>query len=496
MPLLKAEPIYLQMQKIIVAVFLLFIVTSASAQKKWTLQECVQYAMDNNISVKQAGLQSNLASITYKQSNLSQIPSLSLSNSDGYRFGKSQDPSTGILINQNFFSVGLNLQTSAQIFNWYSKKNTILANQWSVEAANAATDKLKNDIGLDVANSYLQILLAREQEKIADVQVKQSRTQLDIVNQQVAAGSLPELNSVEIEAQLANDTSNLITAVGNVTQALYVLKSYMSIDAADSFDIDQPPIDKIPIEPIGELQPEDVYASALANLPQQKMNDYKIRSAEKSVLAAKGILYPSISAFGSLGSNYGYARTPYFTQIPDGYKSSGLVLTDALGNVLGNYDVQEPVFTNGSKQYITTPGFGSQFNDNFGQTIGISINVPIFNGWQSKANYQTAKINVKNLQYQQDLDNQTLKQNIYQAYNAAVVAREKFTSSQKAVESAQKTYDFSTLRYNVGMIGTLELITNQNSLFTAKLQYVLNQFDYIFKMKVLEYYKGQGLKLE
>src|SRR6185312_5176498 len=113
------------MQKIIVAVFLLFIITSASAQKKWTLQECVQYAMDNNISVKQTNLQSDLAAITYKQSKLSKIPAFNFSNSDGYRFGKSQDPSTGILENQNFFSVGLNLQTSAQIFNWFSKKNTI-----------------------------------------------------------------------------------------------------------------------------------------------------------------------------------------------------------------------------------------------------------------------------------------------------------------------------------------------------------------------------------
>jgi outer membrane protein len=100
------------------------------------------------------------------------------------------------------------------------------------------------------------------------------------------------------------------------------------------------------------------------------------------------------------------------------------------------------------------------------------------------------------MQYQEQLDNQTLKQDIYQAYNAAIVARQKFASSSKAVESAQKTYDYTLLRYNVGMIGTLELITNQNNLFTAKLQYVINQFDYIFKMKVLEYYKGQGLKLE
>ncbi len=488
--------LYLQMQKFTTLLFLFFITFTATAQKKWTLQECVQYAMGNNISIKQSGLQAGLSAITYKQSKLSQIPSLNFSNSDGYRFGKSQDPSTGILENQNFFSVGLNLQTSAQIFNWFSKKNTILANQWSLEAAKAATEKLKNDIALSVANSYLQILLSIEQEKIAKVQVEQSRSQLDIVNKQVAAGSLPELNAVEIESQLANDTSNLITAKGNVTQAKYELMSYMNIDAADSFDIDEPPINKIPLEPIGDLQPEDVYASALKNLPQQKMNEFNIKAAEKNMLAAQGALYPSISAFGSLGTNYGYSRTPYYTQIPNGYQPSGLVVTDGLGNILGDYNIEQPVFTNGQKKYITSPSFGTQANDNFGQTIGLSISVPIFNGWQGKANYQRSKNNIQNMEYQKDLDNQTLKQDIYQAYNAAIVAREKFTSSAKAVGSAQKTYDFSLLRYNVGMIGTLELITNQNSLFTAKLQYVSNQFDYVFKMKVLEYYKGQGLKLE
>ena len=484
------------MLKFRILFFLFFITFATSAQKKWTLQECVQYAMDSNISVKQTSLQADLAGITYKQSKLSQIPGANFSNSDGWRFGKSQNPSTGILENQNFFSIGLNLQTSAEIFNWFSKKNSILANQWSLEAAKAATDKLKNDIALTVANSYLQILLAREQEKIAQVQVQQSRTQLDIVNKQVAAGSLPELNAVELEAQLATDTSNSITASGNVTQAKYVLMSYMNLDAGQPFDIDAPPIEKIPLEAIGDLQPENVYASALANLPEQKMNDYNIKAAEKNALAAKGALYPSFSAFGSLGTNYGFSRTPYFTQIPSGYKSTGLVLTDAMGNVLGNYNVQQPVFTNGEKKYITSPGFGTQFNDNFGQTIGISISVPIFNGWQAKANYQRAKINTRNLEYQKDLDNKTLKQNIYQAYNAAIVALAKFTSSAKAAESAQKSYDFTLKRYNVGMLGTLELITNQNSLFTAKLQYVSNQFDYIFKMKVLEFYKGQGLKLE
>ena len=470
-----------------------FLALLAHSQEKWSLQKCVQYAIDNNISIKQTAIQAELSGINYKQSKLSQMPTANFSNSDGYRFGKSQNPSTGILENQNYFTVGLNFQSSVEIFNWFSKKNTILANEWSVEAAKAATDKLKDDISLTVANSYLQVLLTREQQSIADVQVKQSILQLEIINKQVNAGALPELNALELEAQLANDSANLISVTGNVTQAKYVLKSYMNLDAAAPFEIEEPPVDEIPLDPISELQPENVYALALANLPQQKMNDYNLKAAQKNSLAAKGALYPAISAFGSLGTNYGFFRVPTYTQVFSGYSSSGLVVSDGSG---GFIDVQRPVFTQGTKEgYITSDPIGTQFSNNFGQSVGISISVPIFNGWQGKANYQRSKLDIKTLEYQKGLDNQTLKQNIYQAYNAAIVAMEKFTSSLKAVESAQKSYDFASKRYNVGMLGTLELVTNQNNLFRAKLQYVSNQFDYVFKMKVLEFYKGQGLKL-
>ncbi len=473
-------------------IFLCF-ATAAFSQKKWNLQQCVQYAMDNNISIKQSDIQAQLSGITYQQSKLSKIPSLNFSNDDGYRFGKSQNPSTGILENQNYFTVGLNLQSNVQIFNWFSKKNTILANEWLTLAAKASTDKLKDDIALTVANSYLQVLLAREQQNIADVQVKQSLSQLDIVNKQVKAGALPELNAVELEAQLANDSANLISATGNVTQAKFVLKAYMNLDAGEPFEIDEPPVDQIPLDPIGELQPESVYALALANLPQQKLNEFNLKAAQRNALAAKGLLYPTISAFGNLSTNYGYFRSPLYDEVFNGYAPSGLVVRDGSG---GFIDVQKPLYTTGGKKgYITSDPMGTQFSNNFGQAIGVSLSIPIFNAWQGKANFQRAKLNIKTLEYQKELDNQTLKQNIYQAYNSALVAMEKFTSSAKAVESAQKSYDFSTKRYNVGMLSTLEQITNQNNLFRAKLQYVLNQFDYVFKMKVLEFYKGQGIKL-
>ena len=469
------------------------VINLVNAQEKWSLLRCVQYAMDSNISVRQNQVQASLADVNLKQSRLSLYPTANFSNNDGYRFGKSQNPSTGILENQNFFSIGFSFQTSAEIFNFYSKKNTILANQWSALAARATTDKVKNDIALTVANSYLQVLLAKEQETISGIQVQQSLFQFNTVTKQVNAGALPPLNALELESQLSRDSANLIAARGNVEQAKYVLKAYMSLDAARPFEIEEPSADKIPIENIADLQPERVYAMALANLPQQRADQYYIKSALKTAEAAKGALYPSLSAYGSLGSNYGYFKTPVYQQVVTGYISSGLLVKDPNGNTL---DVQRPVVTNGAQSgYFTADAFGKQINNNFGQSIGVTISVPIFNGWSAKAAIQRANLNILNYQLQADLDNQNIKQNIYQAYNAALVALEKFNSSAKAVETAQRSYDFSLKRFNVGMLSTFELTTNQNNLFTAKLQYALNQFDYVFKMKVLEFYKGQGIKL-
>jgi outer membrane protein len=452
-------------------------------QQKWSLLQCVQYALANNISIKQNVIQAELAAIDYKQSKLSKYPNANFSNNDGYRFGKSQ----------NFLSLGVNFQSSVEIFNWYSKRNTILASQWNLEAAKAATEKLNNDIALTVANAYLQILLAREQQNIAAVQVQQSMSQLDIVQKQVKAGALPELNAVELEAQVARDSANYIAARGNVEQAKFVLKAYMNLDAGQPFDITDETADMIPVENIADLQPEDVYASAIANLPQQRLNDFKLKAAQANVRVAKGGLYPTIGAYFSMGTNYGYFRAPIYQQVFSGYIPSGLVVSNGAG---GFTDVQRPVYTNGSKSgYITSSSFGTQLNNNFGQSLGINISVPIFNGWSARANYERSKLNITTLELQKDLDNKTTKQDIYQAYNASVVAMEKFNSSAKSVAAAQKSFDFATKRYNIGMLTTLELITDQNNLFRAKLELVLNQFDYVFKMKVLEFYKGKGLKL-
>jgi len=468
----------------------LFIITgSAKAQEKWGLLKCIEYAMANNISIKQTDLQTKTAELQLRQSKLGQLPSLGFSGGPSYNNGRTQDPTTFSLSTQSYLSANMQLQSSADIFNWFSKKNTIAANEWELQAAKANTDKLKNDIALTVANSYLQILLAMEQEKIARVQLQQSQAQLGNTRKLVDAGALPELNAAELEAQVARDSATVITAKGSVVQNILNLKAFMAIDAATSFEIDTPPVDKIPVEKIADLQPESVYALAMANMPQQRFNEFKIKSAEKTSAAARGGLYPTISVFGSLGSRYANAfNVPVYQRI---VAPTGL-LADAGGGVF--YDVLGPQITQIKIGTQNSDPFFTQLNRNFSQSVGLNINIPIFNGNNARTNYERSKITIRNQQLQKDLDAQTLKQDIYQAYNGCVVALEKYNAGKKTVETAERTLNFAQKRYEVGMLTTFELITNQNNLFSARLQNALNQFDYVFKMKVLEFYKGQGLK--
>ena len=476
-------------------VILLTIISTASvkAQQKWNLLQCIQYAMDNNLTVKQTALQEKFSALTLKQSKLSQYPNLNFSNSSSFNSGRNQNPTSYSLTTQSYFSNNMQLQTSGDIFNFFSKKNTIAANEWELLAAKANTDKLKNDIALTVANFYLQALLATEQVEIAGVQLQQSQAQYDNTRKLVDAGNLPELNAAELEAQVARDSASVITARGNVTAAILSLKAYMSIDAAQPFEIDTPPVENIFVEKIADLQPEAVYASALVNLPQQKYDDYKLKAAAKNAAATKGMMYPTLGGFGSLSTGYIASRTPIYAQIPTGNTTPTGLITVVNGVA---YNVVSPDLTQGNKiGYFKSDAFGTQLSDNFRQSIGLSINVPIFNGGSARTNYEKAKLNIKTLELQKAISNQNTKQDIYTAYNNAIVALEKFNAGKKAVEAAERSYGYAQKRYEVGMLSTFELITNQNNLFTQRLQNTLDQFDYVFKMKVLEFYKGQGLKL-
>lgn len=472
---------------LLVLLTLISISSSAQDRNKWDLRRCIDYALANNISIKQTDLQARLSKLQLYQSKMGLYPSASFSGNTSYNSGRNQDPTTFSLITQSYLAANMQLQSSVQIFNWYSKRNIIAANVWDLQASLAGSEKIRNDIALLIANVYLQVLLSKEQEQIASVQLQQSQAQLAITRKRVNAGALPELNAAELEAQVARDSSTYITAKGNTQQNLLSLKAYMALDAATPFEVDVPPVEKIPVENITDLVPDVVYASAIANLPQQKANDFKIKAAESNLAAAKANKYPTIAAFGSLGSGFN-SRAQEIT----GSKTINAPLgkVNVSGTDYSVFPLQPFTSYDYSKQ-----SFFSQMNQNFRQSVGLSVSVPIFNGSSLRTAYERSRINVENLQLQQQADNQKLKQDIYTAYNAALVALEKFNAGKKTVEAAERTLAFAQKRYDVGMLGTLELITNQNNLFSARLNYSVSQYDYVFKMKVLEFYKGKGIKL-
>jgi len=473
---------------------LLFVSDSIDAQQKWDLKTCVEYAIEHNKGVQLAEVQAKIAAISYKQSQLSILPGLNLSTNGAFNTGNNQDPTTFSRVTENYLSAGMQLQSSTEIFNFYSKRNRIEANKWETMAAVADFSKIKYDIGLSTANAYLQTLLAKDQIKIASVQITQTQSQLNVTRKMIEAGALPELNAIQLEAQLAFDSSNYITAEGNFNQAKLALKSLLGLDAAVAFDIETPPIESIPVESIADLQADFVFQEALKNQPQQIGNSYRIKAAEKNMYAAKASQYPTLSAFGSISSNYlAFKKRPIYEKEIVGYQSTGLI-----ANVGGGvfYDVQSPILSNGNiDSYFKSGSLNTQLKDNLRKAIGLSINVPLFNGGIAKANFERSKLSMQSAKLQEEQDNLKLKQDIYQAYTSALTSLQRFNSSKKGVEANQKTYDFASKRFSIGALSTFDLISTQNNLLRSKLEYSINQFDFVFKMKVLEFYKGLGLIL-
>lgn len=475
------------MKQPLLCLLLLVFGSTVFSQEKWDLQKCVDYAVANNISVKQADLQARFTALDVKRNELSRYPDLNFQTSAGYRFGRSENPTTGVLEDNNFFSSGLQLQTNVTLFNWYSRKFTTEAARLSNQADIAQIKKVQDDVALNVAVAYLQALLAKEQVKVAAIQAQQTAAQLDVTRKRVNAGALPELNAAELEAQVARDSANLITAQSQVQQQLLQLKAILNLDAAAPFDIAAPPVEVIPVEPLAELQPDRVYQLAVVNLPQQRVNELRLQADQKAVKAARGNMYPTISAYGALGSNYVNIETPQqFEVVPS--KPTGAT-----------------VFVNGTSYDVVAPGlnvvdvgvtpYGRQLRNNFGQNIGLALSVPIFSGGTLRTSWERSKLHVRQSQLDIESSNQTLKQDIYTAYNDAVAALQKFTANQKAVSAAEKAYDFAQKRYNVNLVSTYDLLNSQNNLLRARTELLSAQFDYVFKMKLLEFYKGQGLKL-
>nr|WP_295869024.1 TolC family protein [uncultured Chitinophaga sp.] len=435
-------------------------ITPAVAQDTWSLKRCVDYAMEHSITVRQQEVQKRLADLTLQQSRLSMIPGFSGNVNASYSDGRINSIQDNQYINQSVFNANGQLTMGGDLFNWFSKQNTIAANRLDAESNSFLLQKARNDLAFNVATAFLQILLKNEQVKVNEVQVKQTLSNLDNTKKLVIAGSVPESNQADLEAQLAQDSTNLVTAKNDVILAILQMKAYLNLGFEIPFVPEIPEnIATLSMTPLGEMDPEMVYSAALTSYPLVKSDELRIKSADRALRAAKGQLYPTLTIGGGLST--GYANNYY----------------------------EDPL-----TQTKLIP-FSKQIENTFNKNIGLGLKIPIFSGWQQRTAVAKARVNVYNLELSRDLDNQKLRQDIYTAHANAVAALQKFNASSTGVMAAQKAYDFATKRFNLGLMNTIDYITTQTRLFKAQIDKVSAQYDYIFKMKLLEFYRDQRISL-
>lgn len=454
----------------------------------WTLQRSIQYAVDNNLDIKQSVLNERLSRLQLQQSQLGLLPTASASGNVGRSYGRSIDPTSNQFSTLGYTFLGLNGNVDVLLFGWFQKQNAIGQDKFLNKAAAADLDQLKNDVSLNVATAFLRILLAREQIHISENQVAFSLKQKEQTEYFVKAGRSPELDLAQMQAQVATDSSNYITATATYQQAVLDMKAIMNFEMAAPFTPVAPEVEKVPLGEMGALSPEQVYDVAKDHFGSIRSNQLKISAAEKSLAVAKGNLYPQLSLGGQFGTNYASTLKESNGDIQLlGYKPSGDVV---IINGTPVY-VQSPDLFIGTK---TTP-FWKQLDNNFRQTVALTLSVPLLNGWSARTAVNKSKVDVQSKQINLEQSKMKLKQDVYKAYYDARSAVQKFYATSRADEASDRAYNYAQKRYELGLMNALELLTTQNNAFKARAEALSAKYDLLFKLKVIDYYLGKEIKL-
>jgi outer membrane protein len=473
------------------AISILFANTVAvKAQDTWTLQRSVDYALQNNIQIRQQDVQKRFAELTLQQSRLAQIPTLGAGVSGTYGSGRGIDPNTNTIVTQSVFNAGGSINAGANLFSWFAQRNLIASNHYAYQAQDELLEKAKNDVAFNVASAFLQILQNVEQVHISELQVKLTMDQLSNTKKLVIAGSVPESNQADLESKLASDSVTLINAQNQVIVSTLQMKALLNLKFDQPYVPQLPDsISNIPLPRLDEVDPEMVYSAAVSTNPLLKADELQVKSLQKNYASIRGQLYPQLQASGSL-------NTVYATSAKTMIVTSTTLVPTPIGtvNVNGTIDTVKTDVAS-YKGYLKTNPFGDQISNNFNQSIGLTLSIPILNAWQTRTNLRKAKLNVVNQQLTQEKDNQQLRQDIYTAHANAVAAIQKFSAASKGVEASQRAYDFATKRFDLGLMNTIDYITTQSNLFRAQVDKVSAQYDYIFRMKLLEFYRDQKISL-
>ena len=446
----------------------------------WNLQQCIAYAQVHNITIQQQQLNVRLSKVDLLQSQGNVLPNLNGYASHTYQYGRTVDRFTNTFANSMVLSDNFYLSSNVTVFSGMQNYNSIKQNQFDLQSSRFQLAQTENDIALSVANAYLQVLYSQEQLDLAMQQAAVTEAQVERMKKLVEAGSSAKGTLLDMQSQLALDEVSTVNAQNGLTLAYLNLTQLMNLDSTLGFQIVKPDL-ALPNENILNSSPAQIYQSALASQPSIKKSQMDYRSADKGVAIAYGALSPTITLQGSIGTGYSGAAKDVTGATYSGYDTTGITS--------GGDWVLSPTY---AISYATTP-FGDQFSNNVNKSVGVQMNIPIFNRFQASSNIERAKIQRENAQLNVDLSQQQLQKNIDQAWADARAAFLKYQANLKAVEAAQLSFRYTEDRFNLGSANSIDYNNAKNKLAQAQSNLIQARFDYIFRLKVLDYYQGKPI---
>lgn len=447
-----------------------------------TLQQAIENAMANNIQIKQGQFNSALSDETLKQSKYALLPAVNGSANYSKNFGRSIDVSTNQFINKQFSSASGSLNASVDLFAGFQKLNQIKQNKLLLDADKTNVEKIKNDLVLQVVTAYMQILYnkdlltaSQQQLEVASQTAKREEALLNAGNKTLADVS-------QAKSQVATAELNVTNAQNNLAISYLTLNQLMEQASDTKFDVQAPTVDASIKIADSLYNATAIYKAALGTFPDIRLANLRTQAAQKAIAVARGSYSPRLSLGGGIGSNYSSGRQRLVGVTQNGFRPIGVT-----------QNTNEPVVT---PDYISTfaeQTFTSQIKDNFNQFVGLSVSIPIFNGFNARTNVRRAKINHQNSQAQEQLTKNNLNKVINQAVVDAKAAASRYESTLNAFNAQKDAYYVVEQRYEVGLVNSLDYNTAQTNRNKAELDFIQAKYDLIFKTKVIDYYLGKPI---
>jgi len=428
-------------------ILFVFICSAVNAQKIWTLQECIKQAKENNLTIRMQSLLQQNQEVKVSTAKNQRLPNLTANINQPFSFGRAASPADNSYQSINTATTSLSASTTAPLFTGFQIPNEIAAAKLDLQAAIADFEKAKEDVELSVISSYLQILYNKELLEIAKNQLDLSARQLERIEAMYTLGTTSEAQVYEVKSQIANDELAIVQAKNDLQLSVLALTQLLELSSPDGFEVETPA--DTDTDFLLPANPDYTYTNALSTRAAIRADEYRLASSEKSVKVARSGYFPQLSFGAGYSNNY--------------YKING---------------------------YSNTP-FSRQLRNNESKYLGFYLNIPIFNRFATRNNIRAAKLSVKNQELQLENTKKTLYKEIQQAYYNATGAKEKYKSSEVALESAKKAYEFAAEKFENGRSTTYEFNEARNNL--AKTSTILSQakYDYIFRKKILDFYNGQ-----